>query len=428
VTAAPLTRSPGATIAEKIIARHAERDLVRPGEYVWVRTDAAGGLPYRELDRLGVESVHAPARTFVVEDHLAPPPTDERANEMVARRAAVRRFKIDNFFEYGRHGILHQLFAEEGMFAPGELVVMRDSHATSGGVFNACVTSSTTDNAFVHALGVTWRRVPQTQLITLTGSWLQATDQLVMGKDVILSLAGSMGTDGAIYDALEVVGPAVAQMSLSSRWTIANMAVELGAKFCLFEYDAATAEFLRDRIGRPFSPVSADPDAGYSARVELDVETLEPMVALPPDPGNVATISEVAARRIRIDQAFIGSCTNGRLEDYVIAARILNGRRIDPRVRLLCNPASQRVWQEVLRAGAWEVIAEAGGNIGHSTCGPCIGGHAGVLGDGEVSISSTNRNFQGRQGSAEAEIYLANPAVVAASAVAGYIADPREML
>lgn len=415
----------GSTIAEKIIARHAQVTTVRPGEYHWCEVDAAAGLPLDVLERLGVTRLNRPERTYFVEDHLAPAPNIERANWMVRRRAAVESFRIENFFEYGRHGILHQVFAEHGMFAPGELVVMPDSHATSGGVFNACVTSSSADSAFAHTLGLTWLRVPESIRLRLDGNWERA-QAYVMGKDVVLHLASTFGTDVALYKSIEVVGPAVQGMSLASRWTIANMGVDLGAKFCIFEYDEVTAAFLADRVQRSFEPVIADANASYAGELAVNVETLEPLVACPHDPGNVRPISSLAAERIRIDQAFLGSCTNGRLEDFAMAARILRGRKVNSRVRLLASPASQEVWKQVLDAGLWSIFAEAGANIEHSTCGPCFGGHMGVLGDGEVCISASNRNFQGRMGSSRALVYLANPAVVAASAVAGYIADPRD--
>jgi len=416
----------GMTIAEKILAAHADRESVRPGEYLWCRVDAVGGLPLPVFKRLGVTALHDPSRVYVVDDHFAPSPTIDRANFMVRRRQAVESFGIENFFEYGRHGIMHQVFAENGMFAPGELVAMRDSHSVSAGVFNACVTSVNADAAFGHILGENWFRVPTSQKIVISGRWPPAND-FVVGKDLVMELAGRYGTDMALYESMEVTGPAVREMSLSSRWTIANMSVELGAKFCLFEYDAVTAAFLEPRVNRAFEPVTADPDAAYSRVVELDTADVEPLVACPHDPGNIRTARSLSRERIRIDQAFIGSCTNGRLEDYEMAARVLRGRRVHPKVRLLCSPASQEVWRQVLDAGLWQVFSDAGANIEHSSCGPCFGGHMGVLGDGEVSISSSNRNFQGRQGSALASVYLANAATVAASAVAGYIVDPREL-
>ena len=414
------------TIAQKVLARHAGRNDVAPGEYLWCDIDAAAGIPFELLDRVGAIRLHDPDRTYVVEDHLAPPPTIARANVMVRRREEVRRWGVRNFFDYGRHGILHQVFAEHGMFAPGELIAMPDSHATSGGVFNACVTSASTDSFLAHALGEYWFRVPSSIKIVLNGEWSNRR-RWVMGKDVALYLLGEHGADKAIYKSIEVVGSAVAEMTLSDRWTIANMGVELGAKFCIFEFDDKVAEYLYGRVKRPYQPVFADAKARYDDVISVDTANLVPMIACPHDPSNVRTAVEVEGDDIKINQAFIGSCTNGRLEDYAIAAEILAGRRVHPDVRLLCSPASQSVWKEVLDAGYWSIFAEAGANIEHSTCGPCFGGHLGVLGDGEVSISSTNRNFRGRQGSPLAEVYLANPAVVAASAVAGRIIDPDSL-
>jgi 3-isopropylmalate/(R)-2-methylmalate dehydratase large subunit len=416
----------GMTMAEKILARHAGCSSVSAGEYLWCDVDAASGLPLEVFERHGVTELHDPQRTYYVDDHLAPPPTVARANLVAERRRAARDLGVGHYFEYGRHGILHQVFAENGMFAPGELVAMRDSHATSGGVFNAAVTSVNADAAFAHIFGFNWFKVPQTIRVVLDGRW--PPSPAVVGKDVALHLAGTYGTDVALYRSLEVTGPAVTEMSLSSRWTIANMGVELGAKFCIFEYDSTTEEFLKNRIDRDFAPVCPDRDASYERTIHVDVQAIEPLVACPHDPGNVHPVTELEGERIRIDQAFIGSCTNGRLEDYALAAKILCGRQVHPHVRMLCSPASQHVWKEVLLAGLWEIFADAGANIEHSTCGPCFGGHMGVLGDGEVSISSSNRNFQGRQGSPGSFVYLANPAVVAAAAVAGYIVDPRNFL
>jgi 3-isopropylmalate/(R)-2-methylmalate dehydratase large subunit len=414
------------TMAEKILARHAGREAVTPGEYLWCDVDAASGLPLDVLERHGIGRLHDAERTFHVEDHLAPPPTVDRANLAARRRRAALGYGVGHYFELGRHGILHQVFAEHGMFAPGELVAMRDSHATSGGVFNAAVTSVNADSAFAHILGMQWFRVPPSIRVVLEGAW--PPSEAVVGKDISLHLTGTYGTDFALYRSVEVTGPAVAGMSLASRWTIANMGVELGAKFTIFEHDTVTAEFLAGRVHREFTPVTPDPGAVYEQTVRIDVAGLEPLVACPHDPGNVATAASLESQRITVDQAFIGSCTNGRLEDYALAARILRGRQVHPRVRLLCSPASQHVWKEVLRAGLWDTFADAGALIEHSTCGPCFGGHMGVLGDGEVAISASNRNFQGRQGSPASFVYLANPAVVAAAAVAGRIVDPRNFL
>ena len=418
----------GMTIAEKILADHADKEEVKPGDFVWCRVDAtAAGSAKGQLEKLGVEKLWDPDRVYLVDDHLAPPPTVTAANNMVELRKWAKKYGIGNFFEYGQHGISHQVFPENGMIAPGELVPMPDSHSTSGGVFNACVTNAAMDALLCLIFGEYWFRVPETIKVELVGDYA-GLDNFIFGKDIVLKVAGTWGTDVGLYKSIEYLGPVASELSLSSRWTISNMGVELGAKFAIFEADEKTDEFLKGRVNRPYEHVSPDPDAKYETEYVLDVTGLEPQVACPHDPGNIRSISELEADKIKVDQALIGSCTNARLEDFESAARILKGRKVAPGVRLLCSPASQNVWNEVLKAGLWETYADAGAMIEHSTCGPCYGGHMGVLGDGEVSISSTNRNFQGRQGSSEAFVYLSNPAVVAASAVNGYISDPRHFV
>lgn len=412
------------TIAEKIMAKHSDRASVKPGDYIWCNVDATSGHVLRALERMGVEKVKDPDKIFIVEDHLAPPPTVEAANAAKDTRRLVKKYGITNFFEYGRGGILHQVFAEKGMFAPGELVAMGDSHSTSGGVFNACVTNAAIDAAYIMVFGQLWFRVPESIKVVLNGklpAWC-------VGKDVILKIASELGTDFGLYRSVEYTGPVASQMSLAQRWTISNMGVEVGAKFALFEADDKVDEFLAGRVNRPYERVYADPDANYAETYEFDLTNLEPYVARPGDPGNGAPITDVAPERVKIDQAFLGSCTNARLEDLEVAAKILKGRQVHPDVRLLVSPASQEVFGQALKAGYLEVLADAGALVEHSTCGPCYGGHMGLLGDDEVCISSSNRNFQGRMGSPLAKSYLASPASVAAAAVAGYIVDPREFL
>jgi len=414
----------GMTIAEKIMASHADRSEVKPGDYLWCRVDATSGHVLRAVERLGVDHVWDPEKIFVVEDHLAPPPTVEAANQAKETRRLVKKYGIKNFFEYGRGGILHQVFAEKGMYAPGELIAMGDSHSTSGGVFNACVTNSAIDAAHIMVFGELWFRVPESVKVNLNGklpAWC-------VGKDVILKIAGELGTDFGLYRSIEYVGPVASQMTLAQRWTISNMGVEVGAKFALFEADDKVDEFLRGRVDRPYTRVSADPNANYAEVYDFDLTDLVPMVARPGDPGNGAPITEVQDEHVKIDQAFLGSCTNARLEDLEVAAKILKGRRVHPDVRMLVSPASQEVFGDALRAGYLEVLADAGALVEHSTCGPCYGGHMGLLGDGEVCISSSNRNFQGRMGSPLAMSWLASPASVAAAAVAGEIVDPRQFL
>jgi 3-isopropylmalate/(R)-2-methylmalate dehydratase large subunit len=414
----------GMTIAEKVLAAHAGRSAVRPGEYLWCQVDATSGHMLPALERLGVDRVWDPERVYMVEDHLAPPPTVEAANSVAEVRRLVRKYGITNFFEFGRGGILHQLFPENGMIAPGELIAMGDSHSTSGGVFNACVTNSAMDALYILAFGELWFRVPESVKVVVDGrlpSWC-------VGKDVILEIARDLGTDFGLYKSIEYTGTAVRQMTLAQRWTIANMGVEVGAKFALFEFDEKVQEWLSSRVSRPYEPVFADSDASYESTYHFDVTDLEPMVAFPHDPGNARSARVAQETGIRVDQAFLGSCTNARLEDLEVAARVMKGRQVAPGVRMLVSPASQEVYRDALKAGWLEILADAGCLVEHSTCGPCFGGHLGVLGDGEVCISSSNRNFQGRMGSAKAEVYLASPATVAASAITGQITDPREFL
>ena len=420
----------GMTIAEKILAAHGDRDEVKPGEFLWCRVDAtatSANTQLAQLYELGVTELANPDGVYMVEDHLAPPPSVVAANQVIKLRQAVKDFGIKNYWEYGRHGILHQLYPENGMIAPGDLIAMPDSHSTSGGVFNACATNAAMDSLLCLIFGEYWFRVPESMEVRLEGSYA-GVDDFIFGKDIVLKILGTWGSEVGLYKSMEFRGPAAEAMSLSSRWTISNMGVEMGAKFAIFEADEKVDEFLEGRVDRSYEHVFPDEDAHYAERLTLDVTDLEPQVACPHDPSNVKSIGDLEPEKIKIDQALIGSCTNARMEDFRAAARILKGREVHPEVRLLCSPASQAIWRECLKEGLWEVFADAGANIEHSTCGPCFGGHMGVLGDGEVSISSTNRNFMGRQGSPEAFVYLSNPAVVAASAVTGYITDPRKFL
>jgi 3-isopropylmalate/(R)-2-methylmalate dehydratase large subunit len=414
----------GMTIAEKILAAHAGADTATPGEYMWCKVDATSGHRLADLEALGVDRVWDPDKVYMVDDHQAPPPTIVAANKVKDLRRLIKKYDITNYFEYGRGGILHQVFAEHGMYAPGDLIAQCDSHSTSGGVFNACVTNANLDAVHVLAFGELWFRVPESVRVMLNGilpAWC-------VGKDVILKVASELGTDYGLYKSVEYVGPVARQMSIAQRWTVSNMGVEVGAKFAIFEGDEKTDEFLAGRVNRPYKHVTADPDATYEAEYEFDLSDLTPMVARPGDPGNGVPVESVCSERVKVDQAFLGSCTNARLEDLEVAARILDGKKVHPDVRMLVSPSSQAVFGEALKAGYLETLLEAGALVEHSTCGPCYGGHLGVLGDGETCISSSNRNFQGRMGSPLADVWLASPATVAASAIAGEIVDPREYL
>lgn len=391
---------------------------------MWCKVDATSGHRLADLEALGVDRVWDPDKVYMVDDHQAPPPTIVAANKVKDLRRLIKKYDITNYFEYGRGGILHQVFAEHGMYAPGDLIAQCDSHSTSGGVFNACVTNANLDAVHVLAFGELWFRVPGSVRVMLNGilpAWC-------VGKDVILKVASELGTDYGLYKSVEYVGPVARQMSIAQRWTVSNMGVEVGAKFAIFEGDEKTDEFLAGRVNRPYKHVTADPDATYEAEYEFDLSNLTPMVARPGDPGNGVPVESVCPERVKVDQAFLGSCTNARLEDLEVAARILDGKKVHPDVRMLVSPSSQAVFGEALKAGYLETLLEAGALVEHSTCGPCYGGHLGVLGDGETCISSSNRNFQGRMGSPLADVWLASPATVAASAIAGEIVDPREYL
>ena len=414
----------GMTIAEKILAAHAGKDSVKPGQYIWCKVDATSGHQLKALEDLGVDRVWDANKVYMVDDHQAPTPTVVAANKVKELRRLIKKYGIQNYFEYGRGGILHQVFAENGMYAPGELIAQSDSHSTAGGVFNACVTNANLDAVHVLAFGELWFRVPESVRVVLDGD----LPEWCVGKDVILKVAAELGTDYGLYRSVEYVGPVAEQMTIAQRWTISNMGVEVGAKFALFEADQKTEDFLRERVTRDYEPVKADAGARYEMEYEFDLSDLTPMVARPGDPGNGVPVESVRNEKVRIDQAFLGSCTNARLEDLEVAAKILDGKKVHPDVRMLVSPSSQEVFGEALRAGYLETLHAAGALVEHSTCGPCYGGHLGVLGDGETCISSSNRNFKGRMGSPTSNVWLASPATVAASAIAGEIVDPREFL
>lgn len=419
----------GMTIAEKILAEHSGNKEVKPGEYVWASIDGTALTlsAVRLLQEYKISKFFDPERVYAVEDHFAPPPSVAVANNMVAMRQVVKKYGVKNFFEYGRHGILHELFPQYGYVSPGDLIVSVDSHSTSYGCFNAASCAINEEAPYVLAKGRLWFRVPPSIKFIIQGKY-PGPENFVVGKDIILRIAAEYGTEVGLYKSVEFTGPVVSEMSMDSRFTIANMGIEIGAKFAIFPCDEKTLHYLQGKMKRPARPVGADEDATYENVYTLDVTDLPPYVACPHDPGNSRPVTEIAARKIKINQAFIGSCTNGRMEDFRLAARILKGRKVHPEVRLIATPASQLIWRQCLEEGLWEIFADAGALVTHSTCGVCFGGHLGLLGQGEVCISATNRNFQGRQGSPDSFVYLANPATVAASAITGFITDPRVFL
>ncbi|MFW9908365.1 MAG: 3-isopropylmalate dehydratase large subunit [Candidatus Thorarchaeota archaeon] len=418
------------TLAEKILAAHTDDRKAIAGEIIDAFVDfimvheVLGSRIMPVLEEMGFEKVWDPTRVLVVNDHWAPASDADSAKIHIENRRFVREQGIKYFCDVDC-GISHQVLAERGLAAPGDLIIGSDSHSTTYGAFNAFSTGlAATDSALILATGRIWLRVPESIRIDVSGEF----GPRIMSKDLILRIVRDLGTDGANYQSIELHGPTIEDMTVGSRMTMCNMSVEAGAKCCIMTVSDQVTKWLAERApGRQWKAVAPDEDAEYSERIHLDLkqEPLEPMVALPHSPANGKVVSEVDP--VEIDQAFIGSCTNGRLEDLKIAAEIVKGKRIHSGVRMIVTPASRDTYLAALKEGVVETLMQAGAIVTNSTCGACIGGHLGVLGPGEVCISSTNRNFRGRMGHPDSLVYLASPATVAASALVGHIADPREV-
>jgi len=419
----------GESLAEKILARSCRRS-VSPGEYVEASVDLAmfheltGPLTLKVLRKLGSDKPWDREKLVIVLDHQVPADTVKTAELHKELRIYARRWRIPYFYDVGRHGIAHQLLVEEGFVQPGMLIVGADSHTCTAGALGAFATGvGSTDMAAVVATGKIWLRVPESMKITVDGELPKG----VYAKDVVLHVIGEIGADGATYMAVEFHGSTIESMSISDRLTICNMAVEMGAKTGMVNSDARTLEYLRS-IGCElrYPVLRSDDNAHYAEELHIDASKLEPVVACPHRVDNVKAVAEVEGTPV--DQVFIGSCTNGRIEDLRVAAKILKGRKVAEGTRLIVIPASQRVLKEALREELIDIFVDAGGVVCNPNCGPCLGGHMGVLADGEVAISTSNRNFIGRMGSPKSEVYLASPATAAASAVEGRITDPRRYL
>lgn len=414
----------GMTMAEKVLARASGQDEVQAGQYVTAGIDRvmchdAFALNGLTLKGMGVKKLFDPDRVVVIVDHYFPAPTERMAQGQIIIRQMVEEFKIRHYLGFA--GICHQVMCEEGFVIPGQLILGTDSHTTTYGALGAASAGiGVTEMNYVLATGELWMLVPPTIRFEFTGT----PGPALMSKDLVLYMAGQFGTEVAQYKAIEFSGPIANQMSIAGRMTLSNMGVELGAKFAFFEADQRTLDYLQDRACQPVSAFGPDPDASYEEDYTLDITGVEPQVSAPHNPGNAKPFSEIGD--VLIDQAFLGSCTNGRLEDLEVAAKILKGHQVNSKVRLLVTPASRRVLIEANKAGYIQVLLEAGAHITPTGCGPCPGGHMGLIGPGEVCISSTNRNFRGRMGSPESEVYLGSPATVAASAIEGRIADPRK--
>ena len=416
------------TLAEKILAAHCGKKKVVPGELINVRVDLVlanditAPIAIKEFRRIGVKKVFDPKKIVMVPDHFVP-----NKDILSAEQAKLMRdFALEQgliYFEVGQMGIEHVILPEKGLVLPGDVVIGADSHTCTYGAVGAFSTGmGSTDIAAAMATGDIWMKVPQTIKFVYSGK----LQKWVTGKDLILHTIGNIGVDGALYAAMEFTGEAIAALSMDSRFTMANMAIEAGGKAGIFLVDDKTLAYVKPRAQRPYKVYQPDKDAEYAKVVEYDVSRVEPQVAFPHLPSNTKPISKVG--KIAIDQVVIGSCTNGRLEDIQIAAKVLKGKQVHPHVRCIIIPGSQQVYLEALREGLIEAFINAGAAVSTPTCGPCLGGYMGVLAAGERCVSTTNRNFVGRMGSTKSEVYLANPAVAAASAIAGRIAGPEEVL
>lgn len=418
----------GMTISEKILAAHAGRQEVQPGELIDCKADfvfvndITAPLSIQEFQKMGVKQVFDRDRVGIVFDHYVPTKDIASAQQCKIGRDFALAQELPHFFDIGRSGIAHVLLAELGYVLPGEVFLGADSHTCNHGALGAFATGvGSSDLAAAMALGRLWLRVPESIKIIFRGK----LRPYVTGKDLVLSMIGAIGVDGARYAALEFTGSALDQLTMDERFSITNMAVEAGAKNGIMEPDDRTLEWIRPRARRLFSVVRSDPDARYAAVHEYDVSTLEPVVSTPSSPGNVVSVRE--ARGIKVDQCFIGTCTNGRIEDLRMAAKLLASRTVHKHTRLLVIPATPAIYRQAMDEGLLKIFLDAGAAVSTSTCGPCIGGHMGVLADGEVCVSTSSRNFVGRMGHRGSKVYLSNAAVAAASAVLGRLAHPDEL-
>ncbi len=415
------------TLVEKILARASGRNTVQPGEIVSARIDVAmshenADLVIRHFREIGLERVWDPERIVIIFDHRIPAESERTAELHKRVRKFVKEQGIKNFYDL-KLGICHQVLPEKGHTRPGEVLVGTDSHTTTHGAFGTFATGiGATEMAGVWATGELWFKVPETIKVEVSGNF----NRWVMSKDLILYIIGKLGADGADYKAVEFSGPTIREMSIASRMVLSNLSMEMGAKVAFVLPDDKTINFVKSRTDKEFSVILPDPDGVYEKVLSIDVTNLEPQIACPHSVDNVRPVSAIEG--VKIDQALLGSCTNGRLEDLEVAAEILEGRKIADDVRMIVIPASREVYLEAMERGFLKTFINAGAIIVNPGCGPCLGAHQGVLASGEVCISTTNRNFQARMGSPESKIFLASPAVVAASAIKGEIVHPEQVL
>jgi len=418
----------GMTMTQKILAKCAGVPKVEAGQLIEGKLDLVLGndittpVAITEFEKAGLTQVFDREKIAIVLDHSTPCKDIKSAQLCAQARAFAHKYAITHFYDVGQMGIEHALLPEKGLCAPGEVIIGADSHTCTYGAVGAFSTGvGSTDMAAGMATGLAWFKVPSAIKVTLTGK----LPKFVSGKDVILHLIGLIGVDGALYQSLEFGGEGVHALEMDDRFTIANMAIEAGAKNGIFPVDEKTEAYLQGRVDRPWTSVEADPDAVYEREVVIDLSALRPTVALPHLPSNTKTVDEMAGTPVQ--QVVIGSCTNGRLKDLAEAAAILRGKKVADGVRCIVIPATQQIYLEAMKAGYVEDFITAGCVVSTPTCGPCLGGHMGVLANGERAVSTTNRNFVGRMGPTDSEIILASPAVAAASAITGAITDPAKV-
>lgn len=416
------------TITEKIIAEHCGDKDVSPGRFVLAKCDVMLGHDVtappaiKEFRRIGRARVSDPDKIVLVNDHFVPNKDVESAEQARVMREFAEEQGILRYYEVGRSGVCHALLPEQGLVAPGELVIGADSHTCTYGALGAFSTGvGSTDLAAAMATGEIWLKVPETIYIEYTGK----PGEWVYGKDLILQTIGRIGVDGARYKSMEFAGPGVAELTIFDRFTMANMAIEAGAKNGIFAPDEAVRAYLKGRCVREGKYYRSDPDARYSERVPINVNEIVPLVACPSLPENVKPAHELTG--VKINQVVVGSCTNGWLGDLRLAAHIIKGKKVHPKVRMIVLPATQEIYMAAMREGLLEIFVDAGAVVSTPTCGPCLGGYMGILAKSETAISTTNRNFIGRMGHPESLVYLSNPAVAAASAVAGHIEHPANV-
>ncbi len=418
----------GMTITEKIIATHSGLDEVRAGQFVYANVDVCLGnditapIAIEQFEKLGIDKVFDSDIIVLVPDHFTPNKDIKSAQNAKLLREFARKHQIKNYFEIGRVGIEHALLPEKGVVVPGDLVIGADSHTCTYGAMGIFSTGvGSTDLAACFVTGKVWLKVTETIKFVFKGK----LNNWVYGKDLILRVIGDIGVDGARYKAMEFTGPVIKDLPMDDRLSICNMAIEAGAKNGIMEPDDCTEHYVKDRAQREYKIYTSDTDCEYNKILEYDISNLSPQVALPNLPENTRPVEELSD--IKIDQVVIGSCTNGRISDLRIAAQLIKGKKVHPSIRLIVIPATQDIYLEALKEGLLEVFIEAEGVVSTPTCGPCLGGHMGILAEGERALSTTNRNFAGRMGHPKSEIYLCSPAVAAASAVTGYITHPENI-